>query len=217
VSHPPGQVGICIEAYISAARVGWFGIGLGDERGPVANDPKATFRTRTLIVATLATHHLSMQSFAGTSEVFFRGFDAKPGMVIAAPDNASVDSKGDIILSLSIAGLNGQSLAGNPAAPQGWIGMQFTLKITPNGKVQIVSANAKKFPSISIFAYAPDAAPDDVLDYPGSNNYHDLDKPMVPINLTGPGVKVTAHPFQDEEEGMCENGNIAACGELNGN
>jgi RHS repeat-associated protein len=213
----PGQVGICIESYIQAARVGLFDTGIGDGRRPVANDPKATFRTQTLIVATLATHHLSMQSSAGSSAVFLRGFDAKPGIVIATPDSASVDSKGDIILSLSIEGLNGQALAGNSLAPQGWIGMQFTLKITPDGKVKLVSGSTKKFPSISIFAYAPDAAPDDVWEQTESNDYHDLDKPMTPINLTGPGEKVTAHPFQDEEEDMCENGNIAACGELNGN
>ncbi len=53
----PGQVGICIESYIQAARLGKFGtldwFGLGDNRGPVANDPNATFRTQTLVTVDL--------------------------------------------------------------------------------------------------------------------------------------------------------------------
>jgi RHS repeat-associated protein len=43
----PGQIGVCIDLYISAATIGGAPnllVGVGDNRGPVSDDPSATFR-----------------------------------------------------------------------------------------------------------------------------------------------------------------------------
>jgi RHS repeat-associated protein len=65
-----GQVGICVESYIRAARLGLLNIGLGDNRGPVAISSSATFRTQTLITVDLRSHKVSETSAASVSEVF---------------------------------------------------------------------------------------------------------------------------------------------------
>lgn len=52
-------------------QVGFLSQGIGDNRGPVANDPKATFRTQTMIDVNMGSQSVSETSRAGLSEAVF--------------------------------------------------------------------------------------------------------------------------------------------------
>ena len=181
----PGQVGICIETYIQAARFGFLNLGLGDNRLPVANDPNAKFRTQTLITVDLLKHTATETSQAGVSEVVSKGFDPKQGTVDASIQNVTVDQKGNIHFDVSVSGLNGQKAGGGPVgffAPSGTIGATFDLLVDPKGTVVLKGGEAKSYPSISIFSYS-DGKPKDVWEQKESGDPGDLNKPMQKITL----------------------------------
>ena len=172
----PGQVGICIESYIRAPRMGILHLGLGDNRGPVANDPDATFRTQTLVTIDLKTHAVSGESKAGISEVLFKGAYPKPGIVHASIGKPTVDDKGNIHFSVSVYGENGHEAAGNPLAPGGWIEMVFEFLVDPSGKVVITGQSGKDYPSVSVFSYS-NGATNDLFEQTESGDSNDLNKP----------------------------------------
>jgi hypothetical protein len=143
-----------VESYIRAKRVGFAKIGIGDNRGPVANDSHATFRTQSLITVDLKNKGVSLNTAPGISEVFFKGFDPKLGIANAQLSSQSVDSSGSIHFTLSTFGLNGQAAAGNPLAPQSWIEYTFNFIVDPKGTVVLSGRTSKAFPSISVFSYS---------------------------------------------------------------
>lgn len=205
----PGQVGICVETYIRAARLGFLHLGLGDNRGPVANDPNATFRTQTLVTVDLRKQTVSQTSQAGLSEIIAKGFDPKRGSVNAKIDNISIDSKGDISFELSVSGLNGQKAAGGfvgALAPSGTIDAKFDFLVDPKGTVVLVGAEAKKYPSISVFSYSGSTT-NDLFEQKESGDPGDLNKPMQRgnLNLGFSGM------LGEEEWRQCSLGNRAAC------
>lgn len=201
-----GQVGICVEAFIRAKRVGMFGIGLGDNRGPVANDRSATFRTQNLITVDLKNKTVSMTSAAGVSEVFAKGIDPKPGIIHSQLSNGSVDSDGNIHFTLTTFGLNGHAASGNPAAPQSWIEYTLDFLVDPNGTVVITGGKAKKFPSVSAFSYS-NGNTSDLFEQSESGDVHDLDKPAQDLNLAPP----KSDPVQEDQQRQCAEENHAAC------
>ena len=208
----PGQVGICIESYIQAARLGRFPsknwLGLGDNRGPVANNPKATFRSQTLVTVDLHKHIVSQQSQAGVSEILFKGYHPESGIVVSGITSQSTDDKGNIHFGITVNALNGQAASGQTAAPQGWIEMHFEFQVDPNGRVVVTGGNAKTYPSVSIFSYSSDGSTNDLFEQRESGNPDDLTKPTRDIK-TFPAKGSGA--VQEDAQRQCVLGNPAAC------
>jgi RHS repeat-associated protein len=176
-----GQVGICIESYIQAARLGKFGtkewFAHGDNRGPVANDPNATFRTQTLVTVDLSSMTASEHTKPGISVVSFN--PSQKGWAIGGiPDSSQyVDDRGNLHFEVDVRGLNGFAANGSSAAPQGWIEMQFYFLVDPKGTVVLLEAKSKTYPSVSVFSYS-DGKTIDLFEQNESGYPGDLDKPM---------------------------------------
>jgi RHS repeat-associated protein len=205
-----GQVGICIESYIQAARLGHFPsknwLGIGDNRGPVANDPKATFRSQTLVTVDLQKHTVSQQSQAGVSEILFKGYHPEPGTVVAGITHQSTDDEGNIHFGISVYALNGQAASGQTAAPQGWIEMHFEFQVDPNGTVVLTGGTSKTYPSVSVFSYSSDGSTNDLFEQRESGNPGDLNKPVQNIKR-----QALSDPIREDAQRQCALGNPAAC------
>lgn len=199
-----GQVGICVESYIQADRVG--GIGRGDDRTRVANDPNATFRSQTLMTIDLESGDISATTKAGTSELLF-GLYPKSGIAKGTISDHTIDSQGNISFTLMVYALNGHAAAGSKRAPQSWIEMQFKFVVKPDGTVHLVAGKTKKYPSISIYSYSSQGIRD-IWQQKESGVVNDLDKPMSKIN---PGKKPGESAIGGELRRACLQGNRAAC------
>jgi RHS repeat-associated protein len=189
-----GHVGICLESYIQMARFGFLNMGHGDNRGPVANDPKATFRTQTMIDVNLGSQNATEHSTPGLSET---SIGSRMGVVHDWIDGLQKGSDGSTTFTVHVYGENGYEAAHIPGAPGGWIEMAYTLKVTSDGKVSVVGGSAKKFPSVSIYSYQSNGSISDVYQQKESGNINDLNKPMSPL--------------QDDADRLCALGNPAAC------
>ncbi len=190
----PGQVGICIEAYIRAARLGFLYLGIGDRRGPVANDPKATFREQTLITVDLAKQTVSETWSPGKSSVILNGLDPKSGIASSDLSGIYVDKAGNVHFTVEISALNGQAASGGLVgmfAPSGTINMAFEFLVDPKGTVILLGGRAKTFPSISIFSYS-NGSINDLFEQTESGHSSDLNKPMQNI----PSPKSADSSFQ---------------------
>lgn len=144
----PGQVGICIGSFIAAKRIG--GVGLGDNRGPVANDPKATFKAQVQLVVDPSKGSIeSAKTEAGKSSVFVEGLGRKgtASSEISAP---TVDDKGNTSFSVTTTATNGLSFL--PGAPDS-IDITSDLTVTPDGKVGIEGGSRDGYPSLEVFSY----------------------------------------------------------------
>jgi RHS repeat-associated protein len=201
-----GQAGICVESYIRAARLGFGKVGLGDNRGPVANDASATFRTQTLVTVDLRSRNVSETTTPGTTQIFWKGAFPRTGVVVDGISGKSVDAKGDITFTLDVRGLNGQAAMGNPMAPQGWIEMHFTFLVKPDGTVKLVKGSTKQYPSISVYSYSSNGKSRDLFQQTESGNPADLSKPASPVDVLKPSPAV-----QEEMQRQCRLGNPAAC------
>jgi RHS repeat-associated protein len=142
-----GHVGICLESYIQMARFGFLNLGHGDNRGPVGNDPSATYRTQTMIDVNIGAQSATEHSTAGLSVTDIR---SKQGVVHDWISDTKKGADGSTTFTVHVYGENGEEAAGNPLAPGGWIEMTFTLKVAANGTVSVVNDSTKQFPSISI-------------------------------------------------------------------
>jgi RHS repeat-associated protein len=194
-----GQVGICVESYIRAARLGVGKLGLGDNRGPVANDSDATFRSQTLITVDLNSKQVSETTTAGTSDVFWKGILGFTGTVNHWIDRQSVDADGNTKFTVFVFAQNGHATKGNPVAPQGWIEIEFTFVVDRGGNVRLVKSESstKKYPSISVYSYSQDGKSKHIFEQEESGNDDDLNKPKKPL--------------EQERERQCRLGNPSAC------
>ena len=136
---------------------------------------------------------------------FFRLYPTL-GVVHSGIGGRSVDSNGNVTFTVTVYGQNGQSAAGNKLAPGGWIEMQFTFKVKPDGTVQIVEGSAKKYPSISIYSYSSSGAVSDIFQQTESGNDNDLNKPRSAL-----GTPKRSAEEQEEMNRQCQLGNPAAC------
>ncbi|HVN22166.1 MAG TPA: RHS repeat-associated core domain-containing protein, partial [Dongiaceae bacterium] len=189
-----GHVGICLESYIQMARFGVFNLGHGDNRGPVANDPKATFRTQTMIDVDLRAQNATEKSTPGLSET---GTGARMGVVHDWIEGLQKGTDGSTTFTIHVFGENGYEADNVPFAPGGWIEMVFTLRVTADGKVSVVKGSSKKFPSVSIYSYQSNGTISDIWQQKESGNIKDLYGPMSPI--------------QQGANRQCGLGNPAAC------
>jgi RHS repeat-associated protein len=170
-----GHVGICLESYIQMARFGALYEGHGDERGPVGNDPKATFRAQTMIDVSLGAQSATEHSVPGLSVTTH--FGSELGVVHDSISDPKKGSDGSTTFTVSVYGENGFEAKGKTGAPGGWIEMVFTLKVAADGTVTVVSASTKDFPSVSIYSYQSDGTMNSVYQQTESGNVNDLNKP----------------------------------------
>jgi RHS repeat-associated protein len=208
-----GQVGICIESYIQANRMGSFGtknwFGYGDNRGPIANDPSATYRTQTLVTVDLKSMTVSENTTPGISQVMF--LPSKQGLAIGGiPDNSVyMDNDGNLHFEVDVRGLNGFAASGNKLAPQGWIEMQFDFLVDPDGTVFLLEAKSKSYPSVSVYSYSHGQTTD-LFQQNESGNPDDLNKPMQDMQVASPIV-----PESDlehlENQASCQANGAGAC------
>ena len=169
-----GHVGICLESYIQTARFGFGNLGHGDNRGPVGNDPRATFRTQTMIDVNVKAQSATEHSTAGVSVTDIR---PEPGVVHDWISDAQKGTDGSTTFTVHVFGENGEEAVGNPLAPGGWIEMVFTLRVAADGTVSVVSADTKDFPSVSVYSYQSDGTMKSEYQQTESGNVNDLNKP----------------------------------------
>jgi RHS repeat-associated protein len=152
-SRPAGvegrRVGICIGVFIAAPRIG--GVGLGDNRGPVGDDPNATYRAQVQIVFDPGTGSLdAVVTDAGVSSVLFKGLGRK-GTATSRVSRPRVDEGGTAHFRVSLTATNG--LAFLPFAPKETIDMVMGLMVTSDGRVGISGGMRDGYPSLEVFAY----------------------------------------------------------------
>ena len=173
-----GHVGICLESYIQRARLGFALQGLGDNRGPVANDPQATFRTQTMIDVNLGSQFATETTEAGISKSAHEG--QEPGVAHHWISDLQKGSDGSTTFTVHVFGENGFEAKGGLEgrfAPTGWLEMVITLNVASDGKVTVVDQSTKKFPSVSIYSYQSNGDISNVYQQKESGDWNDLNKP----------------------------------------
>jgi RHS repeat-associated protein len=151
-----GQVGICIGSFIASKRIG--GIGLGDNRGPVGNDPKATFRAQTQIIVDPAKGTIVRnETKAGKSSVLVEGLGIQ-GTANTQTSKPSVDDKGNTHFNVTTSATNG---FGGSIFPS--IDLSINVIVTSDGKVGIEGGRRDGYPSLEVYSYDAKGNPTEVL------------------------------------------------------
>jgi RHS repeat-associated protein len=177
----PGKVGICVEAFIAAPRIGPLGVGHGDNRGFASNDPTKTSKIQQQITVDLASHALSNQTHIAVSTVgtpqgvlpwlgavtygFVNPFGVLGNILLINTDIHRAAS-GDSRISNVVNGAQGTTFTagghavngftGLPAAPKGSIDYAFNFKVDAAGEVSLEGGVHKGYPSYGIYAYKLD-------------------------------------------------------------
>ncbi len=146
-------VGICAEAFIAGKRIG--GIGRGDNRGHVADDPKATFRVQVLMrVVPESGKIVGPAAAAGVSKTVVPGLAAK-GTATADLSNVQTTEEGSTTFTLTVAGTNG--FGEGLFDP---INFTLNMEVTKDGQVLIAPGSTRDgYPSVSVYAYAEGEEP----------------------------------------------------------
>jgi RHS repeat-associated protein len=146
----PGQVGICIEAYIATSFADHWGpipVGDGNDRSWAPNDSTKTNKIQQLITVDLESHSLSYSYDISHSHalIFTKAASggARVSLVDATADGATFIAGGHAV--------NGFS--GFPGAPKGSIDYAFKLHVDNDGQVSLESGVHKGFPSYAVYAY----------------------------------------------------------------
>jgi RHS repeat-associated protein len=162
----PGQVGICIEAYIAADKLGLFDFGRGDNRGFDAYDPLETNRLQQQIVFDPNTHTITNQTAVAVSKAVLpdMGFELGGG---SGPTEISLqgtgatqvgslrsDFTGNTVFTAGGHGVNGFS--GLPGGPKGSIDYTFSFRVDDDGNVELIGGAHKGFPSYGVYSYKAD-------------------------------------------------------------
>ena len=143
-----GQVGVCIGMYISARTINI--VGRGDNRGPVGNDPKATFRAQIQLVVDPKKGSVETTTTqAGKTSVFVDGLGRK-GTAMNTVSEPTQDDKGNMTFTVTVTAQNGLSFL--PGAPDS-IDMTITLNVTPEGQVGVEGGTRDGYPSLEVYAY----------------------------------------------------------------
>ncbi|MBO0720793.1 MAG: RHS repeat-associated core domain-containing protein, partial [Blastocatellia bacterium] len=144
-----GEVGVCIDLYIQAKRINV--VGLGDNRGPAANDPKATYRVELQLVADPKKGTVSVvKDDAGESKAL-GGLISKKGTSTTSPIAPTTDDKGITHFTVNNTALNG--LHDLPGAPKDSIKTTIKMDVTSQGKVGIEGGMRTAYPSLEIYSY----------------------------------------------------------------
>ena len=174
-----GETGVCIDLYISAARIA--DVGHGDNRGPAPADPSATYRQelQLAINPTEGTVRL-VKDDPGVSKASIMSFPgspagspldltvAKKGSSVTTISPVSVDTEGNGHFSVNNEALNG--LAALPGAPKDPIKTDIRYSFTPGGKVGLDSGGTRTaYPSLEVYRYDPNGHPVTILQVPERN------------------------------------------------
>ena len=150
-----GQVGICIGLYISTRTI--HGLGLGDARGPQANNPKATYRAKIQLVVDRAKGTVTTtKNDAGVSKVIVPlppvpFIVENKGTSNTSVSQPTTDDKGTTHFNVSNEALNGLSFL--PGAPKDSIKTSIDLDVTQEGKVGVEGGTRTAYPSLEVFSY----------------------------------------------------------------
>jgi RHS repeat-associated protein len=172
----PGEVGICIEAFIAAPRVQV--LGAGDDRGHAANDPGKTNRIEQDITVDLKTFDVDNTTYISKSGPSGFGVAMATGIFgligggvayfsggIRGTGDSSVRDQvidrtaGTTTFVAGGFGRNGAQripLLGR-AAPGGSIDYTFRFQVNAKGDVTLLNGDHKAFPSYGVYAYKVDA------------------------------------------------------------
>jgi RHS repeat-associated protein len=203
-----GQVGVCVDLFIAAPTIGDFGIfnGVGDDRGPVGDDPDATFRVEYSIVYDSNNDMVSVSVTTDPSVVSFMGglFTASLTGNTTGPINATANADGSWTVSIDTSSLNGSAAA--PAfAPDQPILLDMSLTISPDGTVDADGGERSAFPSLEVWSYQPDQDPYNVLYIPESGDPNDLGSLNQAIPTTG-DASTTVGPGDDSGDDGSDSG-----------
>lgn len=172
-----GDIGICIDAFISAPRVGRFGWGFGDDRGPRKNDTEHRYRYQAQIVVDPTTGRISSESGINTSCAI------RPTWCFMGTKSDKItpgkDANGNTLIAIQATLANGWRDWGGP---WGTIRIQLWLVVSPNRNLAIESkSRSTPFPSLEVFTYDSNGqATQGWLAKEG--NESGLNGPMQPIN-----------------------------------
>jgi len=163
----PGQIGVCIDLYIASPTVGVGACpvfcGLGDNRGPVGNDPNASYRVEYSIIYDPQNGFATRDVTTSPSHVEILGLDASSTGDTTGPVDMVANSDGSVTVSIDTASVNGFadfSMFGAPADP---ILLDMSLTISPDGTVSIDGGERSAFPSIEAWTYQSGQDPFNLL------------------------------------------------------
>ena len=172
-----GQVGICIDYYISTKTVAPHGpgsLGLGDNRGPMANDTESRYRVEIKLVIENGQliHSMKETDQPGISRT-------KIGPPLTGKEKTtptmSVDDKGNMHIDLQTTAVNGYQANSMPFAPPGQIEGDIRLVVTPDGQVGTDPGGSRTaYPALEIYKYQPGQDPTQILNMPQSSDSTDL-------------------------------------------
>ena len=196
----PGQVGICIEAFIATKR--FKIIGLGDGRGFSGDNEKLTARFRTDIVVTPSSD--SKQLYVWQSSVANSSKILNPASVFIGSPILEYQGRAETTLNGVKAGSDGTSQATVPTADKqgsfnvsttptsgvseyidfGAIRTSFNITInTETNNVDLAPSETSGYPSFAVYSYHHDGkkiVTRVVREIP-EGSPEDLKKPMVPV------------------------------------
>jgi RHS repeat-associated protein len=177
-----GQVGICIDYYISTKTVDPKGMGshgLGDNRGPMANDTEGRYRVEVKLVIDRESGKVTGTSQAGMSQAKVLGVTLNFPGKDSTGLSASTDKNGNIHLDVTSIGINGAQVAGVPGAPPGAIQGDVRLVVTPDNQVGTDAGGSRTaYPALEVYSYQQGKDPVQVLDMPQSSDSKDLTRGM---------------------------------------
>ncbi len=184
-----GQVGVCIDTYIQAPVVpsNAPAIGLGDNRGPAANDPKATYRQEIQMVISPGSKPSLVKNDAGTSVAIAPPFLplSSKGTSTTTVSDPTTTSDGTEHFNVSSSGLNG--FASVPFAPKDTIKTSLNFSVTQDGKVGLDPGGMRTaYPSIEIYAYGSDGSTRTIYTKSESGNLGDLKSASQPVPAVNP-------------------------------
>jgi RHS repeat-associated protein len=148
-----GQIGICVEAFISKK---WFsGVGRGDNRTFSGTDPELTARSRIKLVVDGRGTVVSSQVESARSGILIKGLGFRGDTVADAIAQRKND--GSTSVHVDLWGRNGEAFLA-PLAPAGVLEGHFNFNISASGEISFITAgsSATTFPSWGIYAYGPD-------------------------------------------------------------
>lgn len=150
----PGQIGVCIDLYISGPTVGVsmcpIFCGLGDNRGPSADG--GSYRVQYQIVYDPDNSLIQRSVTTAPSHVDFLGLDLSSTGDTAVNDySVAPNSDGSITVSINTSSVNG--FVDLPFAPHDAILLDTSLTISADGTVSVDGGERSGFPSIEIVTY----------------------------------------------------------------
>lgn len=152
-----GQVGICVDLYISSRTIN--GLGFGDHRGPRSNG--GTYRSEMQFVVDPKKGSVAMtKNDAGVSKAIVPlppvpFIIENKGTSETKPIQSTTDDKGTTHFEVSNTALNGLSFlnVGGAGAPTDPIKTDLNMAVTQDGRVGVDGGLRTAYPSLEVWSY----------------------------------------------------------------